>query len=104
MAIRVRGLQDMKTLTFLRGSGAHGTDRHVYLFRLATLELERTRRLREKVAAAKRIKGIDARLEEVSELIKNQHEALGMARLGGLAEKEAAANGARTRRVVRYGR
>ncbi|MBI3071349.1 MAG: hypothetical protein HYY84_04395 [Deltaproteobacteria bacterium] len=106
MAVPVRGIQDVKTLGFLRGSGAHGKDQHVFLFRLATLELERTRRLREREAAVKRMNAVDARLVEVERLIQNQQEALGVTRNRAQAGNaaRALATAGRARRVLRYGR
>jgi hypothetical protein len=108
MAIPVRGLQDVKTLGFLRGSGAHGKDQHVFLFRLATLELERSRRMREREAAAKRIRAIDFRLAEVERLVNSENEALGVMRTSGAAGGKSPVSGAaaagRARRVLRYGR
>lgn len=50
----------------------------MHQFQLASLELERTRRGREKQAALRRIATIDARLAAIVELIRQHREALGL--------------------------
>ncbi len=107
MAVPVRGVQEIKTLSFMLGSGVHGNERHVHLFRMGALELEIARRTRERQAAIRRIKEADARLVEIDALIRKHQEPLGIVRADASAGDEAparAGNGAsKTRRVVRYG-
>lgn len=80
MGVRVRGVQRIRTLASVLGTGAHSNERHVHQFQLASLELERTRRAREKQAAVRRIMDIDARLVEIDERIRSHQEALGLKR------------------------
>ena len=65
MVVRARGVQGIKTLASILGTGAHSNERHVHQFQLASLELERTRRARERQSALRRIKDIDERLVEI---------------------------------------
>lgn len=102
-----RGTKEIKTHSSILGSGVHSNERHVHQFQLASLELERTRRGREKKAAQRRIADIDARLAEIDELIRKHQEALGMIALDGAAPAPAATrSNAETapekRRVLRY--
>lgn len=78
MGVRARGVQGIKTLASVLGTGAHSNERHVHQFQLACLELERTRRAREKQAAFRRIMDIDARFVEIDDLIRKHQEALGL--------------------------
>ncbi|MBI5481156.1 MAG: hypothetical protein HY906_20025 [Deltaproteobacteria bacterium] len=107
MAIPIRRVQEVKTLSSVLGCGVHSHERHVRQFQLGALELERTRRGREKQAALRRIKDIEARLVEVDALIRKHHEELGVtsagAPAGGQAPARAGEATGATRRVLRYG-
>lgn len=110
MGIPAKGTQEIKTHSSILGSGAHSNERHVHQFQLASLELERTRRGREKKAALRRIADIDARLAEIDVLIRRHQEALGVTCGAGgdapAAERAVPQNNADTasekRRVLRY--
>ena len=78
MGVRVKGFQEIKTLASILGSGCHSNERHVHQFQLASLELERTRRAREKQAAFRRIKDVDARIAEIDGLIRKHQDALNL--------------------------
>ncbi|MDD5309176.1 MAG: hypothetical protein PHU25_17830 [Deltaproteobacteria bacterium] len=78
MGVRARGVQSIRTLASVLGTGTHSNERHVHQFQLASLELERTRRTREKRTAFRRIMDIDARLVEIDDLIRRHQEALGL--------------------------
>lgn len=110
MGIRTKGSREIKSHSSILGSGTHSNERHVHQFQLASLELERTRRTREKKAALQRIATIDLRLEEINELIRRHQDALGVT-TGERTEPEKAAarnpgNPAEAvpekRRVLRY--
>ena len=57
MGIRCRGIDEIKTLAMMRGSGVHSSERHVRQFQVASLELERSRRMKERQANLRRIRG-----------------------------------------------
>ena len=108
MTIRSRGAQDVRTHSSVFGSGAHSNERHVHQFQLAALELERTRRDREKQAALRRLADLETRLLEIELLMMKRREALGL--VSGdqpdierkAARKEAGQGPAGPRRVLRY--
>ena len=80
MSAHVRPTREIKTLSSVLGCGVHSDERHVHLFQLATLELERTRRSRERATAIRRIRDIDQRLAEIEAIIGRHQAALGVAR------------------------
>lgn len=97
---RARGSQDIRTHSVVMGSGTHANERHVHQFQLAALELERTRRSRERQAALKRVHDIDAMLAEIDKVMSRHQLALGTftAEPGAPAPEPPAAK----RRVLRY--
>lgn len=97
MAIRGPGVAQIKTLGAIRGSGGHANERHVHQFQIAVLELERTRRTRERQAAMDRVQGLDTRLGEIEAAIRKHQEALGIPG----ARREAPAAG-EPRHTLRY--
>jgi hypothetical protein len=108
MSVRARGAQDVKTHSSVFGSGSHSNERHVHQFQLAALELECTRRNREKQAALRRLAELDARLAEIEDLMLKRREALGLVD-GGPPDTErmkvrkgSAETPAEPRRVLRY--
>lgn len=107
MAIPAPRLQEIKTLSAVLGCGVHSNERHVHQFQLAALELEATRRSRERAAAIRRVRDLDARLAEIDARIRKHQEALGLTRADSTAGGEALAPArdapSKTRRVVRYG-
>lgn len=76
MGVRARGVSNIKTYSAIRGCGVHSNERHVHQFQIGTLELERSRRDRERQAAMERIKNIDARIIEIDLLIQKHQVAL----------------------------
>ncbi len=107
MGVRARGVQDIKTLAAVRGTGIHSNERHVQQFKVASLELERLRRTRERQAALRRITDIDARLREIDELFRRHYEALGLAADNAIREHHAPGagdvpRGSGRRRTLRY--
>ena len=102
MAIRNRASQ-IKTLASVRGSGIHSNERHVHQFQIASLELEKSRRTREREAALKRIGNLDGRLAEIEASIRKHQEALGIpdARCVDPAPETKTAAGEK-RRALRY--
>ena len=107
MAIPIRGLQEIKTLSAVVSSGDGLNERHVLQFRLGALELECTRRRRERHAAFKRIKDIDARLAEIDALIHKCRETLDGTGVDAAAKRGASNRAVETagkrRHVLRYG-
>ena len=107
MATPIRGAQQIRTLSSVLCSGVHSNERHVHQFQLGALELERTRRLRERRSALRRIEELDARLAHIDALMRKRQEALGVANAEAPASGEDSAPSAEAasepRRVVRYG-
>jgi|RifCSP16_2_1023846.scaffolds.fasta_scaffold126975_2 hypothetical protein len=105
MAIRAKGVSEIKTLAAVRGGGVHSEERHVKQFQIACLELERARRARERQAALGRIAHLDCRLGEIASLIADYQEALRSTPAGAGGARPATARTAGTnerRRTVRY--
>ncbi|MBI4577989.1 MAG: hypothetical protein HY722_17135 [Planctomycetes bacterium] len=105
MTIRARGVSQIKTLAAVRGTGVHSNERHVQQFQIASLELEKTRRTRERQAGLNRIASIDARLIEIDASIQTHQEALGVSRDGSdkPTTPEATLPEIKKRRALRYG-
>jgi hypothetical protein len=97
MGIRGRGRSQQKTLGAIRGSGVRSNERHVHQFQIALLELERTRRTRERQVALDRVQRLDTRLEEIEATIRKHQEALG---IPGASREEPAAG--EPRPTLRY--
>ncbi len=100
MPIRVKSVSGTRTLAAVRGSGAHSKDRHVKAFQLASLELDRTRRMREWRTARDRMNDLGERVREVDALIAACRVQLGIA--GPLEEEDRPAHPGRGR-TIRYG-
>lgn len=77
MGVSLKGATQIKTLACLKKSGASGSGRHVRHFQVASLEIERTRRLKERRETVSRLEATDQRLREIEELLRGHHEALG---------------------------
>ena len=107
MAIPVRRVQEIRTLSSVLGCGVHSKERHVRQFQMGALELERTRRLRERQTAIRRIQDLDVRLAQIHALLRKHQAALGAASadVTGVVEAAAPAGEAvvKARRVLRYG-
>ena len=107
MATPTRGAQQVRTLSSVLCSGVHSNERHVHQFQLGALELERTRRRREKQAALRRIQELDARLAHIDTLMRRRQEALSATDADVPARNDDAPQSAEAttqpRRVVRYG-
>jgi hypothetical protein len=78
MSGRLRGLQEIRTHSAVLGGSAQTNERHVLQFQLAALELERTRRNREKQAALRRVGDIDRTLSEIEKVMRQHQTALGL--------------------------
>ena len=100
MSVRARGAQDIRTHSAVLGGGSQANERHVHQFQLAALELERTRRTREKQAALRRVRDIDAMLAEIEVIMRRHQEALGFH--GPEAGDPVPEPGDTKRRVLRY--
>jgi hypothetical protein len=94
----------VKTLASVRGSGSYSNERHVHQFQLASFELDRSRRMVEKNAAAARIREINVRLVEIDNLIRRHQQALGLDESGAGASPAGAPHEAPSpkRRTLRY--
>lgn len=99
MSARARGAQEIRTHSAIQASCSHSNDRHVIQFQLAALELERTRRNREKEAALRRVRDIDRMLLEIEEVMRRNHEILGLSIPESIVP---AGPPAPQRRVLRY--
>jgi hypothetical protein len=100
MSARPRGAQNIRTHSVVLGSGSHSNERHVHQFQLAALELERTRRNKEKVAALRRVRDIDLMLAEIEVIMRRHQEALGIS--GSEASAPNPEPPDTKRRVLRY--
>ena len=106
MGIHLRGVTQIKTLAAVRGCGVHSNERHVHHFQVASLELEKARRTRERQAAVKRIKNLDARLAELDALIQKRQQALAIGTTAAACDrpvKSAKQATSEKRRTLRYG-
>jgi hypothetical protein len=88
MRAKPKRLDGIKSLASLLGSGTHSNERHVHQFQLASLELERARRTREREATVRHIAGLDARLVEIDGHIRRHLDALGL-KAGEASGKES---------------
>lgn len=90
----------------MRGCDSRSAERHVRVFQMGCLELERSRRTRERQAVVKRMADIDGRLREIDKMIREYQEALAIPAGAGAeqagAGRRSAAGGARGRRTFRY--
>jgi len=106
MGARGKSASQIKTLSSVRGCGVHSNERHVHQFQIAVLELEHSRRARERQAAANRIKMLDSRLLEIDVLIRLHQEALGVTSSGDPSGPtpmlETKPAGEEKRRTLRY--
>ena len=103
MGIRCRGIDEIKTLAMMRGSGVHSSERHVRLFQVASLELERSRRMKERQANLRRVQEIDSKLREIDNLLAKHNEALGLVSAQGAEARPAEPIDPRCdRHVLRY--
>lgn len=78
MGISLKGVTQIKTLACLKKSGGASEDRHVRHFQVASLELERARRLKERHVTVSRLQSTDVRLREIDELLRGHYAALGL--------------------------
>ncbi len=99
MTIRAKSVAGTRTLSVVRGSGVHAKDRHVKAFQVASLELERTRRMREYQAARDRMAALTERLREVDALLAKFRRDLGAP--GDLPDDVPPPPG--KRQTIRYG-
>lgn len=125
MSATVKGSSQVKSLASIKKSGAHSGDRHVRHFQIASLEMERSRRLKERQDALIRIQTVDERLQEIEETLRGHYDSLGLAPEAGPAESgtvravggsragtyrrdeqghEPSAGSAEPRRMLLYGR
>lgn len=124
MSITAKGCTQVKSLASLKKSGSHSGDRHVRHFQVASLEMERSRRLKDREDAMQRLLAHDKRLDEIDVLLRGHYDALGLvdgddvrlesgARPSGVAPMNGFARTAGTppqatsgapRRMVLYGR
>jgi hypothetical protein len=105
MPARGKGVANIRTLASVRGCGVHSNERHVHQFQIASLELERSRRLRERQCAMNRVNDIDARLREVDALMLKHQEALGISvdeRGCDKPQQEIRVAVSREKRILRY--
>lgn len=79
MARRMVNSRRLTTLASLTGRRVRqDVPKHVHHFQLASIELERSRRERERVAALERVAHIEERLAELEELLRQHQRALGI--------------------------
>ena len=86
---------------------AHSNARPAHQFQSASLELERTRRVKERQTAMARMKTVEARLIEIDAAIRKHHDALGLTdtrpdQPPAASGREAQAATTEKRRALRY--
>jgi septal ring factor EnvC (AmiA/AmiB activator) len=106
MGARAKGVSGIKTLASIRGSGVHSNERHVHQFQIASLELERTRRIQERQSTLNRLKSLEERLAGIDEEIRKHQAVLGQEAPSPQERKPAAEPKAedseRRRQLFRY--
>ena len=103
MAIPARRVAQIKTLAAIRGSGAHSNEPHAHHFQIASLELEKSRHIRERASALRRVAAIDARIAEIEASVQKHNQALGVtdaSRATPVPSSKVAAS--EKRRTLRY--
>lgn len=75
---RTKGCTQIKSLASLKKSGSQSGDRHVRHFQVASLEIERARRLKERQDAVDRLEANNRRLDEIDGLLRGHYQALGL--------------------------
>jgi hypothetical protein len=95
---RLKSISDTKTLSSIRGAGTLAKERHDRQFRIAWLEFERSRKLKERAFHLRKLKELDDRLREIE--AECQKQAAAMQAESPSAPQPAAAT--TTRRVLRY--
>lgn len=78
MGVKAKGASNIRTLASVRGSGVHSGERHVHQFQIASLELERTRRIQERDTTLRRLQSVEERIAGLDEQIRQHQEALGI--------------------------
>lgn len=78
MGVKSKGVSNIRTLASVRGSGVHSSERHVHQFQIASLELERTRRIQERDTTRRRLQSVEERIAGLDEQIRQHQEALGI--------------------------
>lgn len=94
-----KGCTQIRTLAAIKKSGSHSGDRHVHHFQVASLELERARRLRENEDALRRIQGNESRLVEIDALLQDHYRALGLTEEG---DSSNGVHGTRDAEIARF--
>lgn len=107
MSGRTRGIGVIRTLAGAKRNGAQPKERHVAQFKIGCLELERSRRLKQKAVALDLVRGIDERVTGIEAEIRRLHEALGYEGSPPADREGSTAGGepetAQPRRTIRYG-
>jgi hypothetical protein len=78
MSITAKGCTQVKSLASLKKSGTHSGGRHVRHFQVASLEMERSRRLKDRDDALQRLQAHEKRLDEIDVLLRGHYDALGL--------------------------
>ena|SRR5436190_8047929 len=90
MGAQPRRVREIKTHASIFKSGTHSDERHVHQFQLASLELEHTRRSREKQTVLRRLVDIETRLDKIKGLIRQHQAVLGLSQDGTNRERPQA--------------
>lgn len=78
MSHTTRGSAQVKGLASLQKTGATSGARHVRHFQVASLEIERSRRARERKDMIERLRATEQRLDEIDDLLHGHYVALGL--------------------------
>jgi hypothetical protein len=77
-----RRVPKIRTIGGIQGKRNDKGEAHVHQFHIACLELERTRRLKEKEAAMQRVENLDLRLAEIDADMVHHQESIALIRAG----------------------
>jgi len=114
MSRAAKPIRRVRTLSSVVSGKSKSTECHVHQFQVACLELERSRRLKERAAASERLASIERRLQDIEVEVNNHLKAMAEARAGqapspgvplpeqGAPARDDAAAERRTRRTLRY--
>ena len=105
---RYRDLPEIKSVAGTGGAATRPKERHVLQFKIGCLELERSRRMKERAGAIDRIRLVDRRILEIDSEIRKHHDDLGYAGtppgvLNAVDFDGHSTASGQPRRMIRYG-
>ena len=103
LSMRRKGMDTLRTLSGVLSASRGASERHLQHFKIGCLEMERSRRIKERNAFSRRLVEIDSRLRALEEDIRRRKWCLEEMRdEAGRNANEAAADRARPRENRRF--